>query len=90
MRYPFLFSGGLAWSNNQEKNEENFTNDFVMEFEGNRTFLEHIATLYEMEIKSEVFPGHWHLRSSRHTSRVRRDTDLHRHRIHKLCNITEP
>ena len=45
MRYPFLFSG-LAWSKNLEKNaenyEENFTNDFVIEFEGNRTFLEQI------------------------------------------------
>ena len=63
-----------------------FTNDFVVELAPDGDIFA-LAAAYELEVREEIFPGHWHLRSPKIHRRSAEDTEIHRKLFIKVTSI---
>lgn len=61
--------------------QEQYTNDFVIEIDGPPQRVYQIAEENHFDVKGEIFPGHWHLRSQRIKRRSTGDEAVHRNLI---------
>jgi len=75
--YNLLFS--IAWCQ-----EEKFTNDFVIEIDASPQRVYELAAQNHFDVKEEIFPGHWHLRSKRINRRSTGDEGFHRNVIENI------
>ena len=60
-----------------------FTNDFVVQLAPDGDIFA-LAAAHELEVREEIFPGHWHLRSAKIHRRSAEDTEIHRKLFSKI------